>query len=80
MINVPHPINKFISTANDLLSKGHTAASTSEIIAAAFILDRMEFLPYGFSVIDAWERLGPEWQAEVKKAKANYSDLLVPWS
>jgi len=38
----------------------------------------MEFLPNGYTVIEAWERLD-NWQALVKKIKAEYSDLLVPW-
>ena len=78
MRNVSYEIEKIINVSNELLSEGTTGASTSEVIAAAFVLDRMECLPHGYSVIEAWERLG-DWQSLVKKIKAEYSDLLVPW-
>ncbi len=78
MRNVPSEIKKIINVANELASNGTTGASTSEVIAAAFVLDRMEFLPHGYNVIEAWERLD-NWQPLVKEIKANYHDLLVPW-
>lgn len=78
MRNVPYPITKIIQTANELASIGRTGASTSEIIAAAFVLDRMEFIPTGYGVVEAWARLG-DWQVTVVEIKDNYSDLLVPW-
>ena len=78
MKNIPWEIEKIINVANELESHGRTGASTSEQIAAAFVLDRMEFLPNGYSVIEAWERLD-NWQVLVKKIKADYQDLLVPW-
>ena len=61
MRNVPYPINKIIQVANELASTGLTGASTSELIAAAFVLDKMEYLPKGYSVIEAWELLC-DWQ------------------
>ena len=79
MHNVPYPLDKIINVANDLSSTGITGASTGELIAAAFVLDRMEFIPHGYSVIEAWERLGDDWQVHVKTIKSQYSDLLVPW-
>ncbi len=78
MRNTPYPIDKIINVANELTSGNTTSASTSEQIAAAFVLNRVEFLPPGYNVIDAWERLG-EWQSIVKTINADYSDLLVPW-
>lgn len=78
MRNVSYEIEKIINVANELATNGSTGASTSEQIAAAFVLDRMEFLPNGYTVIEAWERLD-NWQALVKQVKAEYSDLLVPW-
>lgn len=78
MFNVPYEIEKIIHVANDLASTGSSSGSTSEHIAAAFVLDRMVYLPEGYSIVEAWERLG-EWQALVIKIKAEYSDLLVPW-
>ena len=79
MHNVPYPLDKIINVANELASTGITGASTGELIAAAFVLDRMEFIPHGYSVIEAWERLDDDWQAHVKTIKSQYSDLLVPW-
>lgn len=78
MINVPQPHLKIITVANNLASIGSTGGSTSEIIAAAFVLDCMEYLPPGYSVVEAWERLG-DWQRIVVEIREQYSDLLVPW-
>jgi hypothetical protein len=71
-------IEKIINVANELASTGKTGASTSEQIAAAFVLDRMEFLPQDYSVIEAWERLD-HWQYYVKLIKSDYQQELVPW-
>lgn len=79
MKNVPYEIQKIINTANELASNGRTGSSTGEVIAAAFVLDRMEFLPEGYTVVEAWDRLDEEWQSYVKRVKSHYSDLLVPW-
>lgn len=79
MRNVPWQIEKIINVANELASTGKTGASTGEVIAAAFVLNRMEFIPHGYSVIEAWERLDEQWQAYVKQIKTQYDDLLVPW-
>ncbi len=79
MKNVPWEITKIINVANELASTGKTGGSTGEVIAAAFVLDRMEFLPQGYSVIEAWERLDEQWQGYVKQVKAEYADELVPW-
>ena len=35
--------------------------STGEQIAVAFILDRSDLFPHGYSMLDAVSRLGPEW-------------------
>lgn len=79
MKNVSWEIEKIISVANELASHGPTGGSTGEVIAAAFVLDHMEFLPQGYSVIEAWERLDEEWQGYVKQVKADHHHLLVPW-
>ncbi len=79
MKNVPREIEKIINVANELASTGSSAGSADEVIAAAFVLDRMEFIPHGDSVIEAWERLDEQWQIYVKLIKFRYSDLLVPW-
>lgn len=78
MKNVPYPLDKIINVANELATEGKTGASTSEQIAAAFALDRMELLPPGYSVIEAWERLD-SWQKHVIEIRAEHWDLLVPW-
>ena len=75
----PWQIEKIINVANELASTGTTGGSTGEVIAAAFVLDRMEFLPHGYSVIEAWERLDDQWQRYVKRVKSDYNDRLVPW-
>lgn len=78
MKNVPYNIEKIINVANELSATGSTGASTSEQIAAAFVLNRMEFIPHGYSVVEAWERLG-NWQSLVKLIREQYQDLLVLW-
>jgi hypothetical protein len=78
MRNVPWEIEKIINVANELVGTGDTLASTSEQIAAAFVLNEMEFLPDGYSVAEAWERLD-DWQPLVNEIKTKYKDLLVPW-
>lgn len=79
MKNVPWQIEKIISVANELSSTGKTGASTGEVIAAAFVLNRMELLPNGYSALEAWQRLDEPWQDYVKQILEDYSDLLVPW-
>ena len=70
-----YPINKIINVCNELLQTNQTSASTSELIAAAFVLDRMEYLPQGYSVIEAWERLG-DWQYKVQIIRYRYMHLI----
>ena len=43
---------KIINVANELASNGITDGSTSGVITAALVLDRMEFLPNGYTVIE----------------------------
>jgi len=71
-------IEKIIEVANCLASTGSSGGSTGEVIAAAFVLDRMEFLPPGYSVIEAWDRLD-DWQQYVRIIKRDYQHELVPW-
>jgi hypothetical protein len=78
MSNKPWEIEKIIEVANCLASTGSSAGSTGEVIAAAFVLDRMEFLPGGYSVIEAWDRLD-DWQRYVRIIKQEYMHELVPW-
>jgi hypothetical protein len=73
-------IEKIIEVANGLASTGKTGASTGEQIAAAFVLNRMEFLPANYpDVVDAWDRLDETWQAYVRVIKRDYQHKLVPW-
>jgi hypothetical protein len=78
MQNIPYPISKIINVANELASTGSTVASTGEQIAAAFVLNRMEFLPEGYTVVQAWERLG-DWQTLIPHIQTHYDQYLVPW-
>lgn len=59
--------------ANCLQATGSTGASTGERIAAAFVLNRMEYLPAMYSdAVEAWDRLDDEWQACVRLIKRDY--------
>ncbi len=69
-------IEKIIEVANCLQATGSTGASTGERIAAAFVLNRMEYLPDMYSdVIEAWERLD-DWQLYVNIIKRDYMHLI----
>ena len=72
-------MKRIIAVANELRQYGSSAGSTSERIAAAFILNDMSLLPgYYADVTDAWERLGRQWQCYVKVIKHEYQHLLIP--
>ena len=72
-----YPIQKIINVANELNQTGTTAASTGERIAAAFVLNRMDYLPDSYrDVIEAWDRLVDQWQAYVRMIKYDYSHLI----
>ena len=72
-----YPLQKIINVANELNQTGTTAASTGERIAAAFVLNRMDYLPDSYSdVIQAWDRLDDQWQAYVRVIKYDYSHLI----
>jgi hypothetical protein len=76
MTPLPWPIEKIVDVAVALQTTGQCGASTREQIAAAFVLNRMEFLPESDSdVIDAWECLG-EWQQYVKQIKRDCMHLI----
>lgn len=77
---LPWEITKIIEVANSLASTGSSGASTGERIAAAFVLNRMEFLPASYpDAVDAWDRLDGEWQDYVRLIKRHYAHKLVPW-
>lgn len=70
-------VQRIIEVVNELIVDGSSAGSTSEIIAAAFILNDMDKLPAGYHVVaEAWERLG-DWQGYVSVIRREYRHLLV---
>ncbi len=70
-------IEKIIQVANQLNQTGTTAASTGEQIAAAFVLNRADYLPDSYSdMIEAWDRLGDAWQDYVRIIKRDYMHLI----
>ncbi len=69
---LPWGIKKIIEVSNSLVKTGRTGGSTGEVIAAAFALNRMEYIPHGYSVVEAWERLDDEWQEHVKQVRYSY--------
>ena len=71
-----YEIEKIIEVAKVLQRTGCSGARTGERIAAAFVLNNMHYLPASYPYfIDAWERLGPQWQGHVKTIKQNYMHL-----
>jgi len=77
MLDEHHPdIQRIIEITNLFIQHGSVACSTSERIAAAFILNDMSKLPGCYCVVvDAWERLG-DWQDYVKAIRTDYQHLL----
>ncbi len=76
MKQLPWQAEKIIYVARCLRHGGSSGASTSEKIAAAFVLNRMDYLPEDYSdVIEAWERLD-DWQQVVKYIKRNCMHLV----
>ncbi len=70
-------IKKIIAVANQLNRTGSTAASTGEQIAAAFVLNRADYLPDSYrDMIAAWDRLGDAWQGYVRIIKRDYMHLI----
>lgn len=70
-------IEKIIEVANCLQKYGSSGGSTGEVIAAAFVLNKPEYLPEMYKdMIEAWERLGGEWQQYVVTVKENYMHLI----
>lgn len=64
-------VEKILAVASTLQATGSTAASTGERIAAAFVLNRADFLPVGFDMVEAWDYLDDEWQQAVRNIKRN---------
>jgi len=78
MKNVPWQIEKIIEVANQLQCSGSTPASTGERIAAAFVLNKPQYLPQGYTdIVEAWDRLDDQWQAYVRLIKRDYMVEIV---
>ncbi len=72
-----YQLQYIINIAIELNQTGTTTASTGERIAAAFVINRMDYLPDSYSdVIEAWDRLDDQWQTYVRIIKQNYSHLI----
>ena len=70
-------IDKIIEVANQLQRTGSTGASTGERIAAAFVLNKPQYLPHSYSdMVEAWDRLDTEWQDYVRLIKRDYRHLI----
>jgi hypothetical protein len=75
--DTPWQIEKIIEVANALKATGRSGASTGEQIAAAFVLNRPEFLPELYAdLVEAWDRLDPEWQDYVRLIKREHRHRL----
>ena len=70
-------IEKIIEVANCLQATGSTGASTGERIAAAFVLNRPDYLPNSYSdIVEDWDRLDDDWQAYVRLIKRQHMHLI----
>ena len=77
---VPWEIQTILRVAHELATTGQSGASTGERIAAAFVLNRMEFLPASYpDVLEAWDRLDEQWQEYVRIIKQDYQHELMSW-
>lgn len=68
-------ITQIINTANELIRLGSSGGCTSEQIAAAFVLNKLNYIPAGYDMIEAWERI-EAWQGYVKIIKREYMHLI----
>ena len=74
---LPWEVEKIIEVAIALKATGSTPASTGERIAAAFVLNNQNYLPdYYSDMVEAWDRLGDEWQQYVRLIKEDYMHLI----
>ncbi len=70
-------IEKIIEVANQLKQTGFTTASSGERIAAAFVLNRPDYLPAIYpDMVQAWDRLDEEWQQYIRIIKRDYPHLV----
>lgn len=73
---LPHPLNRILQVARSLLENRAFNASTSEWIAAAFVLERLDYLPQGVGVMEAWEHLDIEWQFYARHLRQEYRQVI----
>ncbi len=70
-------IEKIIEVATSLNQTGNSPCSTGERIAGAFVINRLEYLPdYYSDAVEAWDRLGEQWQDYVRLIKQDYMHLI----
>ena len=78
MTQLPYPMQDIINVARVLDATGRTGASTGEMIAAAFVLNRPDYFPRGFEdMLEAWDRLDPLWQQAVRLIKRDHMHRLA---
>ena len=71
-------IEKIIEVANCLQTANSTAASTGERIAAAFVLNKPQYLPDSYTdIVEAWDRLDADWQDYVRLIKREYMHKII---
>ena len=74
---LPPTMKRIINTAIEMQRTGYSSASSSEQIAAAFVLNHLYFLPDGYDdVVLAWDKLGYNWQQYVRLIKRDYMHLI----
>jgi hypothetical protein len=75
---LPWEIETIINVAVCLKATGRTGASTGERIAAAFVLNRPDYLPTMYAdMVEAWDRLDEEWQKYVRLIKREHMHLIT---
>jgi len=73
MNNLRWEIESIIDVANQLQRTGSTTGSAGECIAAAFVLNRLDYLPANYrDAVEAWDRLGEDWQDHVRCIKRHH--------
>ena len=74
---LPWEIEKIIEVAIQTRREGGSPASMGEKIAAAFVLNNQAYLPDAYrDMVEAWDRLGHQWQQHVRLIKQDYMHLI----
>ena len=69
-------MKRIIEVAIELKQTGYSPASSGERIAAAFVLNRQDFLPQGYTMVNAWDQLNATWQASVREIRYQHMYLI----